>query len=197
MIEFLAIIAILYLSFEFKKKEKMENEMLNIYDEPLKPCGDDNMINGSWDENKKCSEIGGGVHQICVKNISKNASGFSEKTGQDNWSDQRGDDNHCVCLGAWSLYNAENETKNKILKCDAIPKIALSEKYVSKFSQGWNKWNGLEVNNQIKNGVESLVKNCYNPNDSKSENLKKNYCNFSTKVKVLNQSPLYNFLCNQ
>ena len=68
--------------------------------------------------------------------------------------------------------------KNRILKCDAIPKNALSDNYVNKFSEGWNKWNGLELDNQIKNGVEELVKNCYydNKNNSmykKSQKLKK------------------------
>ena len=62
----------------------------------------ESMSNGSWDQNRKCSELGGGVHQICVKKISKNAKGFSESTGQSNWSDKRGHNNHCVCLGAWS-----------------------------------------------------------------------------------------------
>ena len=118
------------------------------------------MTNGYWDENGMCSELGGGVHQICVKNISQNTPNFSTVTGQTNWSNERGLDNHCVCLGAWSLYNSKGKNKNKVLQCDAIPKIRLSENYVKKFSEGWNKWNGLELDNQIKNGVESLVKNC-------------------------------------
>ena len=142
-------------------------------------------------------ELGGGVHQICISNIANNAKGFSEKTGQRNWSDQRGDDNHCVCLGAWSLYNAKgnNQENKKILKCDAIPKASLSKNYVSKFSQGWNKWNGLELDNQIKEGVESLVENCYNENDLKSEELRKNYCNFAKDVEVLKKSDKYKNLC--
>ena len=40
--------------------------------------------------------------------------------------------------------NKKKKLKGKrVLKCDAIPKVALSKKYVRKFSQGWNKWNGL------------------------------------------------------
>jgi len=173
----------------------IDSPMLNIYDQPLQSCGSSNMKNGSWDNEFKCSETTGGVHQICIKDISNNTTNFSKKTGQSNWSEKRGNDNHCVCLGAWSLYNTKNDVKNNILKCDAIPKIALSNKYVSKFSEGWNKWNGLELNDQIKNGVESLVKNCYKPNDNKSINLKNNYCNFARNVDVLKKSNLYKNLC--
>ena len=180
-------------------KEMFNNqEMLNIYDQPLQPCQGTGMNYGSWDDNGKCSERGGGVHQICIKNIAKNTKNFSKNTGQSNWSDQRGSDNHCVCLGAWSLYNAQdkNVRKKRVLKCDAIPKIALSKDYVSKFSEGWNKWNGLELTDQIKDGVESLVKNCYNSTDLKSENLKKNYCSFAIEQDILKNSDLYNNLCN-
>jgi len=186
------------------KLENFQNNMLNIYDEPLESCGEENMNIGSWDNNGKCSELGGGVHQICIKNIAKNAKNFSEKTGQSNWSDERGSDNHCVCLGAWALYHAKDKTirkKNKVgskkvLKCSAIPKVSLSDDYVSKFGNGWNKWNGLEMDNQIKDGVEALVEDCYNENDSKSEKLKNNYCNFAKKHKGLrNNSKLYSKLC--
>ena len=94
----------------------------------------------------------------------------------------------------------EKKKNNRILKCEAIPKNALSDNYVSKFSEGWNKWNGLELNNQIKNGVEELVENCYysNKNDSmykKSQNLKKNYCKFAKNNNSLNNTDLYNKLC--
>ena len=65
-----------------------------------------------------------------------------------------------------------------MLKCDAIPKAALTEKYVSKFSEGWNKWNGLELKDQIKNGVETLVDNCYPVGDlENAEELKKTIVN--------------------
>ena len=83
----------------------------------------------------------------------------------------------------------------KILKCDAIPKVSLSQEYISKFSEGWNKWNGLELNDQIKDGVESLVKNCYQEGDKKSEELKNNYCDFAKGVKVLQDSILFQELC--
>ena len=175
-------------------KEKFSN-MLNIYDQPLEKCRENNMKNGSWDNTGRCSEIDEGVHQICIKNISKNTKNFSLNTGQSDWSNKRNNDNHCVCLGAWSLYNNKNKVRNNILKCDAIPKISLSQNYVSKFSEGWNKWNGLEIDNQIKDGIEGLVKNCYDSNSKKSLNLKKNYCNFSKNVKTLKNSKLYENLC--
>ena len=180
------------------KIEKFNQPMLNIYNEPLEKCQGSGMSSGSWDNEGKCSELGGGVHQICIKNIASNTSGFSSKTGQTPWSDERGEDNHCVCLGAWSLYNVKGENNNKVLKCDAIPKIALSQNYVSKFSQGWNKWNGLEIKDQIKDGVESLFENCYdfnNINSKNSKNLKKNYCEFAEQVKSLKDSELYNKVC--
>ena len=180
------------------KENFNQNQMLNIYNEPLKKCGTSSMSSGSWDSQGKCSELGGGVHQICVKNIANNATGFSEKTGQSAWSDGRGKDNHCVCLGAWALYSAQKNVKDKkILKCDAIPKASLSTDYVSKFSEGWNKWNGLEMNNQIINGVESMVKSCYISNDdSKSKQLKKNYCEFAKKVSALKKTNYFNTMCN-
>ena len=58
-----------------------------------------------------------------------------------------------------------NTYYNKVLKCGAIPKASLTKRYVSKFGEGWNKWNGLEINDQIKNGVESLVKDCIDIDD--------------------------------
>ena len=179
------------------KNEAFNQPMLNIYDQPLKKCQGSGMSNGSWDSQGKCSELGGGVHQICIKNIASNTPEFSSKTGQSNWSDNRGNDNHCVCLGAWSLYNAQGDAQNnKVLKCDAIPKASLSTDYVSKFSEGWNKWNGLELNNQIKNGVESLFENCYiSDNDDKSQKLKKNYCEFASQVEGLRNSELYKNRC--
>lgn len=177
-------------------KQNFSNIDLNIYNQPLKKCGTNKMVNGSWDSTGKCSERDGGVHQICIKKISKNATNFSLNTGQSNWSDMRNNDNHCVCLGAWSLYNAKNKNrKKKILKCDAIPKIALSKNYVSKFSEGWNKWNGLEFNNQIVNGVNNIINDCYDPSDKKSIHLKNNYCKFAKQVNELKKSDLFKKMC--
>ena len=195
-------------------KIKGGTNMLNIYNNKLKPCGNKKMSNGSWDNKKLCSEKNNGVHQICIKNISKNTPNFSIITGQSNWSDNRNDNNHCVCLGAWSLYNKKlniekyNNKKPKkskkskkpkksknILKCDSIPKISLSDKYVSNFSEGWNKWNGLELNNQIVDGVQGMVEDCLNTTNKKKKNLINNYCNFSKKHKSLNNTTFYKKHC--
>mgnify|MGYP003347491455 CR=1 FL=1 len=52
---------------------------LNIYNEPLEKCPDHTYeTNGSWMSDKTCSEIGGGVHQICYKSIGTNANQFSK-----------------------------------------------------------------------------------------------------------------------
>ena len=67
-----------------------------------------------------------------------------------------------MCLGAWALYKAK-QSQNLIpitdneLKCDAIPEISLTGDYVNK----WNKWNGNELPNQIVQGVNNLVEQCY------------------------------------
>jgi hypothetical protein len=106
------------------------------------------MKTGSWDSEYKCSEPNGGVHQICIERIAETTNKFSLNTGQTDWSTGRGADNHCVCLGAWSMYVAR-KNKNQIsddgqrqLKCDAIPRIAMTKNYVKNFSknenyQGW------------------------------------------------------------
>ena len=47
----------------------------NIYGQPLQSCRSrrrKNDLSGSWDTDGKCSELGGGVHQICVSNIPAN-----------------------------------------------------------------------------------------------------------------------------
>ena len=182
----------------------MSERLLNIYDEPLQRCGTPSMHSGSWDENGRCSERDGGVHQICIRQIANTTEGFSKVTGQSNWSESRGNDNHCVCLGAWSLYNSKDHlnnnqqsiSKNKnILKCEAIPKVSLSKDYVSNFQEGWNKWNGLELNNQIVNGVESLINQCYESSEKNKNKLRNNYCNFAKDVRSLRTRETYDRLC--
>jgi len=83
--------------------DKIEN--LNIYDEPLSICelgpGGSTYIEG------KCNEPNGGVHQLCFLKIGVNSNNFSENTYQgSDWSTKREEKNHCVCLGAYSLYMA-------------------------------------------------------------------------------------------
>ena len=58
-----------------------------------------------------------------------------------------------------------------------------------KFTEGWNKWNGFEVDNQIIDGVNSLVNNCITDNKIKNRVItkllfifKKYYTNKKTKL---------------
>ena len=59
--------------------------------------------------------------------------------------------NHCMCLGAWSLYKAR-QNKNEISKteneliCNAIPDYALSADYVNT----WNTWNEMNYLTKFK-----------------------------------------------
>ena len=122
-----------------------------------------------------CDEEDGGVHQICV-NIDK-TNNFSLNTEQGNWSNKRKGKNHCMCLGAWSLYKAKQDnniipfTYNE-LDCESIMDIALDNRYVN----NWNTWNGNELPNQIVNGVNSMMEQCYNKgNSSQKEYLKNKY----------------------
>lgn len=177
-------------------RETYKPRLLNIYNEELQTCGDETMGSGSWDNDYMCSERGGGVHQICVNSIGTNTNKFSKNTGQSDWSTQRGNNNHCVCLGAWSLYNAKknkgrlSDNESKKLKCDAIPNYSLTSDYVKKFvdsdKQGWEEWNDNEETNQIVDGVESMVGECYNSgNDIQKQQLLKNYCKFAKGIKRL------------
>ena len=74
---------------------------VNIYGEPLEECQSGERMGGSQMQDGTCSELGGGVHQICVKSIGKGRN-FSGTTGQSGWSAERGNKNHCACLGAWA-----------------------------------------------------------------------------------------------
>ena len=158
-------------------KESFQSPMKNIYGEPLQPCRKlPNDMSGSWDDKGLCSELGGGVHQICfhVDNSTKN---FSSNTNQSNWSESRLGKNHCMCLGAWALYKAKQdagnikETNNELV-CESIPEMALDSRYINK----WNTWNGNELPKQIRNGVESLYEQCYKKaNKSQKKFLKDKY----------------------
>ena len=181
-----------------------ENFALNIYNEPLQKCPDRATdTNGSWMQDKTCSEMGGGVHQICYRNIGTNANKFSKNTGQPDWSTKRGSQNHCVCLGAWALYKKKIDD-NKItsdgsssrLKCNAIPNTVFDNGYVDSFS----KWNNLEESLQIVNGVEGIVHECYRKakKESQKKALAENYCTLAKKIPALqSKRPMYDSLCLQ
>lgn len=187
-------------------RETYKPTLLNIYNENLKPCGNNTMGSGSWDNNYMCSEKDGGVHQICINSIGTNTNQFSKNTGQSDWSTGRGNNNHCVCLGAWSLYNYKknnqglNDTQTKKLKCDAIPNYSLSQRYIKKFidsdSQGWEEWNDNEQDNQIMDGVHSMVDECYvEGNGEQRRQLRDNYCNFAGGVDRLRNTDFYKKMC--
>ena len=190
---FLIFIMILFLLHLKDNKEGLwveeyeivnDNNLLNIYGEPLKPCRNNaNDMKGSWDKDGYCSEVGGGVHQICFK-VNDETKDFSVKTKQSNWSEGRLGNNHCMCLGAWALYKARQDnndieqTDNELV-CESIPEMALNPRYINK----WSKWNTYELDDQIKNGVNSLYNQCYKKaNDKQKKFLKDKYDNLMNSI---------------
>tara|TARA_B100001123_G_C15318908_1_gene1027226 strand:- start:2029 stop:2724 length:696 start_codon:yes stop_codon:yes gene_type:complete len=145
--------------------------LYNIYGDSLERCKT-GTENGSWDPDGYCSEEGGGVHQICF-DVTPARGNFSLVTGQTDWSTGRVGNNHCMCLGAWALYKAQDEGDGNELVCDAIPEMALEPRYID----NWNTWNCDELDHQIIKGVDSLVKQCYDneTNIDKKQNLKNKY----------------------
>ena len=147
----------------------------NIYGEKLVSCRNKIGDNGSWDHNGKCSELHGGVHQICVSNITND---FSSETSQSTWSKKRAGNPHCVCLGAYALYTAKKKHIN--LNCDAIPETVFDPNYVEK----WNTWNGYEKKTQGSISIKKLYDYCNNQpiNKTKKSYLKSRYHNMKTKM---------------
>ena len=219
MIEFIIGVAILiYLSNKNNNQNggSLENyhntlgidhsqPLKNLYGETIQPCKlRENDQRGSWDSDGLCSELGGGVHQICFR-LNESTKNFSSDTGQSNWSAEDRLKNldvktnqHCMCLGAWALYKAKQEAGNLEntsgeLVCDSIPEVALSESYVGK----WSTWNGNELSNQIVNGVNSLFTQCYESenNNAKKDYLKNKYCDFAVKNESLKKSDVYTKNC--
>lgn len=174
--------------------DKNDNSLKNIYGGPLKKCRKyETDKNGSWDSEGFCSEKGGGVHQICF-DVNEDSQDFSENTGQSDWSKNRLGKNHCMCLGAWSLYKAKqnneliDETYDE-LTCDAIPEISLNENYV----QNWNTWNGNELDDQIIDGVNSLMEQCYKKGNEKQKKFLQNKYNILTKSRTeFHNTDIYN-----
>ena len=78
------------------------NNKVNVYGEKLMPCEPTQPTEGSQ-VNGTCSELGGGVHQICF-DVNDKTKNFSNDTGQSSWSLEREGKNHCMCLGAWALW---------------------------------------------------------------------------------------------
>lgn len=176
-----------------QSRKKRSSTLNNIYGTPLAPCQTlSNDSRGSWDSQGYCSERGGGVHQICMK-IDDQTANFARDTMQgSNWSEGRRGKNHCMCLGAWSLYKSRqskhNQTENELV-CDAIPDMALSEEYTNH----WNTWNGHEQPDQIVDGIDSLVSQCYNR--KRSPYLKKKYCDLTHSNPKFKSSKTHQALC--
>ena len=143
--------------------EPLHDTLLNIYGEPLHECRTSGSTDarGSWDTEGYCSEMGGGVHQICF-GVNQETHDFSTHTGQSDWSGERTGNNHCMCIGAWALYKEKQRqglitSTNNELKCESIPEISLTDQYLN----NWATWNGDELPNQIVEGVNKLVEQCY------------------------------------
>jgi hypothetical protein len=126
----------------------------NIFGNKLIECQPGERYGGSQLLDGTCSELDGGVHQICVKQIGKGIN-FAKETGQSDWSTNRGSKNHCACLGAWANYVARGHN-DKDLKCESIPSTALSREYISK----WSNWNNVTIDNQYKEGINALYRIC-------------------------------------
>ena len=173
-------IIIIFIFLSFNNIYEGYSSMKNIYGEPLQPCRkihDD--YKGSWDSNGYCSELDGGVHQICFNVVNNSTDNFSKATYQSDWSKSRVEKNHCMCLGAWALYKARQdnheipETNNELI-CDAIPENSLEPHYINK----WKTWNGNELPEQIKHGIESLYSQCSDKADNEQKKfLKAKYDN--------------------
>lgn len=82
--------------------------------------------------------------------------------------------------------------------CYAIPKAALTDRYARRFAEGWTRWNGLEVSDQIKDGVEGLFAQCYHEegDERRASNLRRNYCGFARNHAVLRDSEIYSRHCD-
>jgi uncharacterized protein (DUF2237 family) len=188
----LSIIFLVYGLFNSKESISMKfsfpmNNQVNVYGEKLMPCEPTQPNKGSQ-LNGTCSELGGGVHQICFK-VNEKTKSFSKDTEQGFWSEGREGKNHCMCLGAWALYKAkqnidEIERTSDELKCESIPSIAFSEDYVSK----WNTWNGNELPAQVKNGVVALYNQCKTQTNGDTKKLEA----LNSYYNKLKKSSLYN-----
>ena len=180
--------------------EPFENSLLNIYGEPLQKCQLlEEDTRGSWDNEGYCSERGGGVHQICF-DVNNSTVNFARDTMQgSNWSEGRKNKNHCMCLGAWALYKARqdsseiSETTNE-LRCEAIPEMSLGSNYVN----NWNTWNGNELSNQIVQGVNKMVEQCYQEgNDTQKGYLRNKYLELTRDRREFHGTEIYQSLFNE
>jgi len=167
------------------KKDKHPS-LLNIYGEPLHACKTGSSP-GSWDSEGYCSEMGGGVHQICF-NVTDETKNFSKDTGQSDWSIKRIGNNHCMCLGAFALHTAKGKGTGDDLECESIMEHSLDERYVGK----WNTWNGNELPDQLVHGVNQLMEQCYKKGNAKQkQNIKDLYLNLTNDRKEFHMTDVH------
>ena len=159
--------------------------LLNIYGEPLHACktGEDP---GSWDSEGYCSEMGGGVHQICF-NVTDETKDFSTDTGQSDWSNKRVGNNHCMCLGAFALHTSKGKGTGDDLQCESIMKHALDEGYV----KNWSTWNGNELDGQMVDGVNEIMRQCYKGTSTQKEYLQDLYQNLTSDRQEFHETDIY------
>ena len=94
-----------------------------------------------------------------------------------------------MCLGAWALYKAKNKGTDEELICEAIPEMSLSSRYVD----NWNTWNGNELDDQIVDGVNSLMEQCYRKgNESQKKYLKNKYYSLTNSRSEFHNTEVYN-----
>jgi hypothetical protein len=218
----LIILFIIFIFFFRKNKElfTLHPSKLNIYGEQLAICKsqqDESDRDGSFEDGGYCTELGGGVHQLCF-NIKDESKNFAADTKQGyNWSENRlckkrdsngkcikllKSNNHCMCLGAYSLFKnrqIENsrykektgKTSNELV-CNAIPETVFNKEYIS----SWNSWNTNEIPNQIKVGVEEMVKQCSkNINKDQKLYLINKYCSLAKNKIEMQNSNFYKKNC--
>jgi hypothetical protein len=126
----------------------------NIYGQALEPCATSGPAAGSAQEDGKCDEkTGEAIHSMCVTGI---PADFSSSTGQGPWSSEADNAGRpwCVCIGAWSTYQAKQ--KSVSARCEAVPDFVLGESYLNH----WNTWKGNELPDQIVVGVNALYSQC-------------------------------------
>ena len=104
-----------------------------------------------------------------------------------------------MCLGAWALYKARedsseiSETTNE-LRCEAIPEMSLGSNYVN----NWNTWNGNELSNQIVQGVNKMVEQCYQEgNDTQKGYLRNKYLELTRDRSEFHGTEIYQSLFNE
>lgn len=163
---------------------------VNIYGQPLEECrlpSDEagGAMSGSWMDDGKCTESTGGIHQICIKRGTL-PHNFSMSTYQSSdWSENRVNYSHCICIGAWSTYMTEEskhpeETQKITPRCKAIPETVLTKQYMS----NWKHWNGFVAN--VGMGMSELMERCLTIEDEASKcELKKRFMKLNDEEPVV------------